>query len=244
MIPAIVIGRAGSQGFPNKNLHHILGRALCEYPLLAAKHARGVDHVFVSTDSPEIAAVGRSIGASIIERPDKLANNTAQSHDAFAHAYRWIAERHQVEMVVLLFCNGATITPGIIDRGIDALRSDAELDSAVTVSRYNMWSPLRAHRIERGRLRPFFDHAAFPNATCDRDSQGDTFFPDCSAFVVRPRCFEPGQGVPPFPWIGHNVLPLEQWGGLDIDYEWQVPQVEHWLGQHGFTRTATPYDAE
>ena len=26
---------------------------------------------------------------------------------------------------------------------------------------------------------------------------------------------------------------MKQWGGLDVDYEWQIPLVEHWLRAHG-----------
>jgi hypothetical protein len=48
-------------------------------------------------------------------------------------------------------------------------------------------------------------------------------------------------GEPPFKWIGSRVHPLVQWGGLDVDYEWQLPMVEFWLRQHGFTEASTPY---
>ena len=37
MIVALMIGRAGSHGFPDKNLIKILGKHLCEYPIIAAK---------------------------------------------------------------------------------------------------------------------------------------------------------------------------------------------------------------
>lgn len=245
MIAALAIGRAGSAGFKNKNLHMIVGRPLSAYPLMAAANARLVDKVYLSTDSEAIAEIGRQYEAEIIERPDYLATKQALSEDAFKHGYETIVARNapvEVEMAVLLFCNGATITPGIIDRGIKVLQQDPDLDSAVTVSQYNMWSPLRAQQIVGGLLKPIVDLATFEDATCDRDSQGDVHFPDCSAFVVRPRCFDFSYGQPPFPWIGRKVYPLEQWGGLDIDYEWQVPQVEFWLRRHGFTEATTPYD--
>ncbi|MBI2095265.1 MAG: NTP transferase domain-containing protein [Candidatus Omnitrophica bacterium] len=246
MIAALTIGRAGSTGFKNKNLYPIVGRPLSSYSMMAAKRSRLVDKVYVSTDSPEIAAIGKQHGAEVIMRDPNLATNKALSQDAFKNGYEVIAglnKPEKIEMMALLFCNGATVTPGIIDQGIEALRANPGLDSAVTVSRYNMWSPLRAHRIADGRLIPFLDPSAFESATCDRDSQGDVHFPDCSAFVVRPRCFDFSYGVPPFPWIGRKVYPLEQWGGLDVDYEWQMPQVEFWLRKHGFTETQTPYDA-
>ena len=170
------------------------------------------------------------------------------SEDAFRHGYLAIRDAigEEPETVTLLFCNGATITPGIIDEGIEALRSDPTLDSAVTVSEYNMWSPLRARRVdESGLLVPFVPLSMFEAATCDRDSQGATLFADCSAFVVRPRCFDYGKlGEPPFKWIGQRVHPLRQWGGLDVDYEWQLPMVEYWLRANGFSEETTPYTSD
>ncbi len=42
--------------------------------------------------------------------------------------------------------------------------------------------------------------------------------------------------------MGQKILPVKQWGGLDVDYEWQIPQVEFWLQAHGFSEQRTPYD--
>jgi len=245
MIPALVIGRGGSTGFPGKNTTSIVGRPLMSYPILAAKNSKMVDRVYISTDSEEIGYIGKKYGAELIKRPDYLATREALSQDTFKHGFETIVELikpQEVEMIVLLFANGATITPGIIDKGIEVLQASPNLDSAVTVSCYNMWSPLRAHKIEDGLLKPFIDVSVFEKADCDRDSQGDVYFPDCSAFVVRPKCFDYNYGKPPFPWIGRVIYPLKQWGGLDIDFKWQFSMVEFWLREHGFTETITPYD--
>ena len=162
------------------------------------------------------------------------------------HGYKEIKNvlNQEIEAIILLFCNGATVLSEQIDYGVEALRDDHNLDSACTVSMYNMWSPLRAKRINKaGNLTPFIDPSYFgEEVNCDRGSQGDTWYADCSMFVVRPRCLENMIGVPPFTWLGHNVVPIKQWGGLDIDYHWQVPMVEYWLKENGFTFDKTPYD--
>jgi hypothetical protein len=106
-----------------------------------------------------------------------------------------------------------------------------------------MRSPVRAHKIEDDRLVPFINPEEVEGASTDRDTQADTYFGDCSFFVVRPHCFNFENGRPPFPWIGTEIQPLENWGGLDIDFEWQVPQARHWLREHGFTEDTTPYDS-
>lgn len=244
MICALMIGRAGSTGFPGKNLYPILGRPLAEYPLLAAKASRHVGRLYVSTDSPEIMAIGRRHGAELIDRPPELATKQALGEDVFAHGYREIrkrlaAEGGEVELMVLLFANAATITGELIDQGIDALRRDPAIDSAVTTSVYNMWSPLRARKVGAdGCLHPFVPFETFGDPktlNCDRDSQGDVHFADMSVSVVRPRCLEHMEdGLLPQKWMGQKIHPIASWGGCDIDYEWQVPMVEFWLKKHGF----------
>ena len=249
MIAALLLGREGSVGFPGKNTTPVLGRPMMAYPLLAARHAKSVDEVYVSTDSPSIREIAKEYGALLIDRPPELCTTTALGEDAYVHGYRHIRDvlKKEIELLVLLFCNGATITAWTIDEGIDVLRRDPTLDSAVTVSRYNMWSPLRARKVgPDGLLQPFVPFETFcdpKTLICDRDSQGGMCFADMSVSVVRPHCLvNLHEGLLPQKWMGRRIYPLEQWGGLDVDYDWQVPQVEFWLRKHGFTQTATPYD--
>ena len=49
----LLTGRGGSKSIPGKNLHPILGRPLCFYPMKAALGAERVDAVYVSTDEGE-----------------------------------------------------------------------------------------------------------------------------------------------------------------------------------------------
>jgi hypothetical protein len=244
MIGALLIGREGSQGFPGKNTYPVLGRPLMEYPLIAAKNANCVDEVYISTDSATIKEIGRSHGVHIIDRPPNLCTNTALGEHVFVHGYRCIrdealARGDELELLVLLHCNSPTILADTLDGGIEALRANPEFDSAVTVSRYNMWSPLRARKItEDGLLHPFVPFEVFGDPSClncDRDSQGDVWFADMGASIVRPRCLEDiKNGLLPQKWMGQKIYPLRQWGGCDVDYEWQIPQVEFWLRKHGF----------
>lgn len=234
---------------PRKNLYPVLGRPLMAYPLMAARDSAAVDRMYVSTDSEEIMEIGRSYGAEVIVRPRELCTPQALGEDSFRHGYevvrdRLAAEGETVELMVLLFANAPTVTGALIDEGVAALRADPSLDSAVTVSRYNMWSPLRARRLEPdGTLQPFVPFETFGDPAtlnCDRDSQGDVFFADMGVSIVRPRCLEHLEyGLLPQKWMGRRIAPIASWGGCDVDYEWQIPGVEHWLLAHG----VTPADA-
>jgi hypothetical protein len=109
-----------------------------------------------------------------------------------------------------------------------------------------MWSPLRARKIgEDGLLQPFVPFETFGDSetfSCDRDSQGEVWFADMGVSIVRPHCLENiSNGLLPQKWMGKKIYPLKQWGGCDIDYKWQVPGVESWLREHGFSENRTPY---
>lgn len=248
MIVSLLLGREGSLAFPGKNTYPVLGRPLMEYPLLAARHAKFVDEIYVSTDSPKIKEIGLKNGAKIIDRPAELCTPQALGEDAFVHGYRWLKnEGKDIELMVLLFCNAVTVLSDTIDEGIRELRENPDFDSAVTVSRYNMWSPLRARKIgEDGLLHPFVPFETFGDPktlNCDRDSQGDVWFADMGVSIVRPYCLEHLEdGLLPQKWMGQKIYPLKQWGGLDVDYEWQVPSIEYWLKKHGFDAEKTPYE--
>lgn len=253
MICALLLGREHSSGFPGKNLLPVLGRPMMVYPLLAAKAAPSIDRVYVSTDSDRIKAIGHEHGAEIIDRPSHLATREALGEDAFAHGCS-VIRRHveessaRLELLVLLFCNAPTISADKLEEGIAALRANPDADSAVTVSIYNTWSPLRARRLDAsGYLQPFVPFEVFGDPAtlnCDRDSQGDVYFADMSTSIVRPQCFDDmNNGLLPQRWMGRRILPIPQWGGLDVDYPWQMPQVEFWLRAHGFSEVETPYDS-
>ena len=249
MIVALLMGREGSKGYPGKNTAKLLGRPVMAYPLLAAQAEPLVDRIYVTTDSPRIVEIAREYGASVIDRPDHLCSDAALGEDVILHGFRYLTEELHldIELLVVLLCNSPTIDPPALHLGIIVLRADHTLDSAITVSRYNMWSPLRARHIgDDGLLHPFVPFETFGDPktlSCDRDSQGDVWYADMGMSIMRPRCFsDMHNGLLPQRWMGQKIAPVPQWGGLDIDYPWQMPQAEYWLRVHGFTETTTPYD--
>ena len=243
MIAAVLMGRKGSKGFPGKNLHIVSGKPLAYYPINAARKCPEIDKVYISTDDERLMELACANGVEVIKRPAELCTDAALGEHVYVHAYNAIKDMNKdsaIELVVLLMCNAPTVTSAAISEGIKILRDNAEYDSAVTVSKYNMWSPLRARTIgDDGLLHPFVPFETFgdpKNLNCDRDSQGDVWFADMGVSIVRPRCLEHiEEGLLPQKWMGQKIYPIKQWGGLDIDYEWQVPQVEFWLKKHGLT---------
>jgi len=243
MIAAILIGREGSTGFPGKNVYPVLGQPLVAYPLMAAQSATNIDRIYVSTDSQAIKDIARDFGVMVINRPDYLCAKEALGEDAFVHAYELIKAEceengEELEFLVLLMANAPTISVEQLEEGIRVLREQPETDSAVTVSCYNMWSPLRARKVdESGHLKPFVPFETFGDPktlNCDRDSQGDVWFADMGVSIVRPRNLENMEcGLLPQKWMGQKIWPIKNYGGLDVDYDYQMPQAQFWLEKNG-----------
>ena len=239
MVAALMIGRSGSRGLKDKNTLKVLGKPMCEYPLIAAKRSKYVDKIFVSTDCPTITKISKKYGAIKIVRPKQLCTAKALGEDVFRHGFKTIEriiqkENQKIELLVLLMANAATITAKMIDNGIRFLRKNKKFDSAVSTSIYNMWSPLRARKLmSDGSLRPFVPFETFGDPkkmNCDRDSQGDVYFADMSVSIVRAKCLEKmHKGLLPQKWMGKKIAPIKSEAGFDLDYKWQLPLVEYWL---------------
>lgn len=73
---AIIPARGGSKRIPGKNIKPFFGKPMMQYSIDAALECGLFDQVVVSTDSEEIAAVARKLGASVPAlRPAELAND-------------------------------------------------------------------------------------------------------------------------------------------------------------------------
>ncbi|SNB47002.1 cytidylyltransferase domain-containing protein [Geobacter sp. DSM 9736] len=245
MIVTMLSGRKGSKGVPNKNVFPMLGRPLFWYPLQAAKHSKHIERIFISTDSDEISDAGRIEGATVIQRPPELATDEALLEDVLLHGFQQVSDHlgEPPEMFVILLCNAATIRAETIDRAIEMLRENPDADSVATVALMNQYGPVRAKKIVNGLMEPAVDMSQFKDLSCDRKCLGDIFFCDASLWVLRPQCMDYSQGQPPFRWMGKNILPLVQQGGLDVDDELGLILTEYWLRKNGFSETSTPYGA-
>src|SRR5712692_2677503 len=92
---ALIPARGGSKGVPRKNLHPLAGRPLLAHTIEAARAARLVSRVVVTTDSREIARAARKAGAEVpFMRPATLARDDTPTLDAVRHALAWL-EKHE-----------------------------------------------------------------------------------------------------------------------------------------------------
>lgn len=252
-VVAMLFGRAGSVALPGKNVKRILGRPSLHYPLMAARASGIVDDIYVSTDSKEIFDLARPFEIHEIERPARLATNEALLEDAIFHAFTEVerASAFPVDFYLILLCNAVTVLPDRIAQAYLMLSANEQADSVTTGSKWNMFSPVRARRLDKtsGCLVNYVPSDLLRQVTsisCDRDRSEDSYFCDNSFTLVRRGALASlPQNNGPFRWMGNNILLMEQMpGGGDVDVAWQVPVVEWWLGQHGFTQTDVPFSVK
>lgn len=74
-ILAVIPARGGSKGIPRKNIRLLNGKPLISYAIQNALNSKFITHVFVSTDSEEIAEISRQYGARVIMRGEELSSD-------------------------------------------------------------------------------------------------------------------------------------------------------------------------
>lgn len=128
---AVIPARGGSKGLPRKNTLDLAGHPLVAHAILAAKTARHIDAVYVSTDDAEIAAIARRYGAGVIDRPEALSGATASSESAVLHALEELGQRGEpnCELVMMIQCTSPLTIAEDLDGLVETLLHDGS-DSA------------------------------------------------------------------------------------------------------------------
>ena len=160
VVLGIIPARGGSKGVPRKNITPLAGRPLLAHTCAAALASARLSRVVLSTDDPEIAAVGRECGVDVpFLRPAKLAADDTPSLDVLVHTLDWLAERERFHpgVLVLLQPTSPLRRAEQIDRAVDLLL-DTGADSVVSVVEVpHQFNPHSVLRVDDGRLVPFLD---------------------------------------------------------------------------------------
>ena len=112
---ALIPARGGSEGLPGKNILPVAGRTLLAWTVDAARGARCIDRVVLSSDDEAIMSAARACGCEApFRRPAELATATATTIDVLLHALDAVPGH---DIVVLL-------------QPTSPLRSAADIDAA------------------------------------------------------------------------------------------------------------------
>jgi len=179
---AVILARGGSQGIPRKNLSDFCGKPLLAWTVEQACAAHRIDSVWVSSDDPEILAVGEASGARSIHRPAQIANSEASSESGWLHALDALEEQGiGINRFVAPQCTSPIRTPDDFDGALDLF--DAErldsLFSATSIPDFNIWRPT-----DTGVLESYtYDYRRRER----RQQKGEQFLENGSFWIFKPE---------------------------------------------------------
>ena len=166
LIPA----RSGSKGIPGKNIRLLNGKPLLFYTVQAAMESNLVDRLILTTDSEEIATVGRDLGIEVpFIRPAHLAQDDTPMLPVIEHALRFVeAGGWQPDLVLLLQPTAPLRQAVHIQQAVNKIIEE-KCDSVVSVVEVpRHYVPDFVLRLDDGKLKPFLD---MPLATRRQDAR-------------------------------------------------------------------------
>jgi CMP-N,N'-diacetyllegionaminic acid synthase len=143
----LVLARAGSKSVPSKNIYLVRGKPLIAYTIEAARSARSITRLVVTTNDPEIGEIARRFGAEVpFLRPDELAQDETVDYPVVRHALEWLEaeEGYRPDAIVHLRPTSPLRTSRHIDEAVALLEAHPAVDSVRGVCRpqqnpHKMW---------------------------------------------------------------------------------------------------------
>jgi CMP-N,N'-diacetyllegionaminic acid synthase len=215
----IVPARSGSKGIARKNIRILGGKPLLAYTASAALSSTLLSRVLLSTDDPEIAAIGKAEGLEAFLRPAELALDSTPMIDVILDAIRHVeaAGRHY-DAVCLLQPTSPLRSSSTIDRCISLLwqrNVDSVISTRPVPSEYNPhWVYFES---PDGFLQPcLIDRAQVP---C-RQQLPRAYHADGSVFVAMTQTVITQRSLRGARTLG-VVSPEQEAVDLDTEEQWQ-----------------------
>lgn len=186
---AIVPARGGSKRLPQKNLSRIGNDSLVGLAIKAGRSSEHIDHIYISTDSEDIAAEAKANGLDVPWlRPADLATDTAKSVDVMIHATEQFKAQfgYLPEMVVLLEPTAPLRTGRMLDMAIELFRNNKEADSLVSVNllRHNFHPEEVLKDVADKYVAPYLGDRTFDNRKL-RGGQDKAYVQNGLVYIVK-----------------------------------------------------------
>jgi len=145
---AVIPARGGSKRILRKNTRKLGQLPLIAHAIEAAKNARLIDHLIISTDDDEIKRIGIAWHVSVpYKRPSQLSTENAKLISVIKHAFNYYKERNIFyDAVLSIQPTCPFVTPQVIDQVIQ-LWMETKCDSVSTVTEITHGHPYIAKRV-------------------------------------------------------------------------------------------------
>ena len=223
MIIAIIPARGGSKRIPRKNIRPFAGKPMIAHAITSARASGLFDHVIVSTDDEEIAAIALEWGAETpFIRPVELADDLTPTVPVVAHAIQACEKTlgGKVDHVCCIYPGVPFIEIGDLKESWALLnRSDADYCFPVAEFSSNIQRAMK--RDESGHMASFYPQYELVR-TQDLEKAyhdaGQFYWGAKQAWLTNPRIHARATG-----------FPIPRWRVVDIDTEddWKRAELMH-----------------
>jgi CMP-N-acetylneuraminic acid synthetase len=209
----IIPARAGSKGFPGKNIKNLSGKPLVVWSIEQALKSKYLDRVFVSTDGNDIADIAKNAGINIpFLRPAEIANDTSPTSEAVLHTLDVFEQSGEVfDYIVLLEPTSPLRKKNDIDDAIERIVQHSDAECLVSVGEVHMEHPQIVKTIIGGYVSPYLnkDINIYQRQQADKVyfPYGVIYISMVSAFKAT-RTFYTSKTIP---------YPIERWQNYEID---------------------------
>ena len=223
---AIIPARGGSKRIPKKNLALLAGRSLLAWTIRAAREAKTISQIIVSTDDPAIADETRRLGVEVPWlRPEHLSRDDSPTLGALRHAIEWAVGHVQPAPLygVLLEPTAPLRTGHHIDRALTTLITSGA-DCVMSVSEVpHLFNPEELLTISEGQVHPYLPYRTMENRKL-RGQQSAVYIPNGLVYAFRIESLLTGNSL-----FGEKTAPMiTPWEDfLDVDTEDDLKVAEH-----------------
>ena len=214
---AIIPARGGSKRIPGKNILDFHGRPMIGWTIDAALESGIFDRVLVSTDSEEIAAVSRGLGASVPFLRKGSADDDAPSSEATLGSLMQ-AEKYwnvRFDTVAQLMPNCPLRTALDIRQSFDSFDQNTS-NFQISAFRFGWMNPWWAIRVdESGAPQPLFEEA-LESRSQDLDTlycpTGAIWIAERESFVAARTFYGPSYCLCELSWL--SALDIDDYDDL------------------------------
>lgn len=220
----IITARGGSKRVPQKNIREFLGKPLLAWSIEVGKESGVFDRFILTTESPEIADIGRRYGIEVpFMRPAEYAKDTSTSFEAVKHAYEWMRDHEGLEAdsIILLEPPAPGRRPFHIREAAKLIERE-DIDSVLSVTELStQYHPEKVLRMDEGRRVTRYPGGTLIRESFKRGQEYSTlYYPNAALYAFKPGNF---YRDPPSLW-GDVVLGY----AMDSKYAFDIDTPDDW----------------
>ncbi|MBC7836233.1 acylneuraminate cytidylyltransferase family protein [Acetobacteraceae bacterium] len=234
-ILGVILARGGSKSFHKKSIAACAGKPLMYYTIEAAKHAKSITRLIISTDDEEMAEVARSYGVEVpFMRPVELAQDDTPDLAVFEYVLAELQKREQYvpDAVVHLRPTTPLKKAADINRGVELLLAHPDAQSVRSICE-PLHTPFKMYTLDEnsGFLQPLLPKVfpevfkKYPEAyNMPRQLLPSVWRHSGYVDVVRSEVITELHSM-----SGSKILPLpfEKWRDIDIDSLYEIGLAEN-----------------